>query len=1058
MDSNLLLECFSATLLANQSLRREAELQLRQFVLTPGFLGGCLDIISSHNEVVNISIKKASAVFFKNRVVKYWSVDGQNKIDDDEKPVIKDRILPVLIQSDYNTKQQLIPVLRVLISYDFPNKWKTLLEDTGKLLQQVPVGASKDEDFSQLYTGLLCFSEISRKFRWVGNSDRANDLDPIIAQVFPHLLNIGNSIIANSEKITELSAEILKLILKVYKFVTYFDLPVVLQTREALISWGEFHGSIINMNAPAYVLDTSISEQEKSFLQISKCYKWAVANLYRIFTRYASQSLSKKFAYTEFQKMFCDEFIPHLIPNFLSIIEQWCSRERWLSLPCLYYLLQFLSHCVTQKLTWMLIKPYFENLVSHLIYPLLCPSDDKLEVFETDPHEYIHSNFDIYDEFDTPDVAALGLLVTFVDKRKKTTLEPIITFVYNQLTELQHQPETLEIAKKKEGALRLIGGISHYVILPQSPYYSQMEQFLTNLVFPNLLSKFDFLKARTLEISQKFADLEFQDKENLSVLFHGILSNFSSTNNEETSLPVYFESALVIQAYVHLPEFKEVLSTIILPTMSKLLDLSNQIDNDAISMVMQECVENFSEQLQPFGVDLMSKLVEQFMRLANDINEASKVDVDDFDGDYDDQTDKVMAAVGLLNTMITVLLSFENSREICIKLEEVFSPVIEFVLVNKIDDFLTEVGELMENSTFLLRSISPVAWKNFEYLYESFVDGIALMYTEELNQCLQNYLIYGQEDLKKSPQVIEKFYNIFKIIIESDDNQVGFNDILFACELAQTFILTLQDQANPYTSNIINCILTISQGMKQDSQHIRSNTFDVNVHNVIIAAMVYDSNTALMNLQASHQLGPFLERWFNLIPALKRVYDLKLSTLGLMSLMNNNDALNILGKGIVDQMGPKLAVIMKALPKAIENLEHRRKNFNETEFTSGGAFDDNHWDHDSDDGVSDALTRGATETGDTPSPDPTVQTSDYMSFLLQENAKLKSMGFFDEEDEEVVEDPLAATSLDTVNVFKLFKQFSQSLHTTDIAKYSILFGSLDVADQRVFTDIFEVVD
>lgn len=1052
MDANLLLECFSATLQSDHSVRHQAELQLRQLVLTPGFLGGCLDIISSNNPAVSLPIKKAAAVFFKNRVVKYWGSEKQNKIDNDEKPGIRDRILPVLIESDYNTKQQLIPVLRVLISYDFPNNWKDLLETTGALLQQVPVGATKDEDFSQLYTGLLCFSEISRKFRWVSNSDRERELDAIIVQVFPHLLNIGNSIIANSENMTELTAEILKLILKVYKFVTYFDLPVVLQTRESLIAWGEFHGSIVNMNTPTYVLSSTLSEQEKSFLQISKCYKWAVANLYRIFTRYASKSLSKKFAYTDFQKMFCDDFIPHLITNFLSIIEQWCSKKRWLSLSCIYYLLQFLSHCVTQKPTWVLIKPYFENLVSHLIYPLLCPSDHVLEIFETDPHEYIHSNFDIYDEFDTPDVAALGLLVTFVDKRKKTTLEPIIKFVYNQLTDLQQQPETLEVAKKREGALRLMGGISHYVVIPHSPYYSQMEQFLTALVFPNLSSKFDFLKARTLEVSLKFADLNFENKDNLSVLFHGILNNFS-TSNEESSLPVDFECALVIQAYIHLPEFQEALSTIILPTMSKLLDLSNQIDNDAISAVMQECVENFSEQLQPFGVDLMAKLVEQFMRLAVDINEASKVDVDEFDGEYEDQTDKIMAAVGLLNTMITVLLSFENSREICAKLEEVFSPVIEFVLINKIDDFLTEVGELMENSTFLSRSISPIMWKNFTYLYQSFTDGIALMYTEELSQCLQNFLIYGQEDLMKSPQLVENFYNIFNIIIESEDAQVGFNDIVLACELAQTFILMLQTQAQAYIPNLVNSVLKISQSMQQDEQHVKSSSFNITIQNVIIAAMVHDSNATLMNLQNHHQLVPFFVEWFKTISILKRVYDLKLSTLGLISLMDNNEALNLLGNDIVAQIGSKLASIMKTLPKAIENLEHKRKNFSESEFTSDQPYDDaweNHNDYDDDD---DDVT-GAQDL----THEPEASTTEYLDFLQQENVKLKNSGFFDEEDLELIEDPLAASPLDSLNVFQIFKQFSQRLHANDNAKYSIIFGSLDVSDQKIFTDIFEVVN
>ena len=128
-------------------------------------------------------------------------------------------------------------------------------------------------------------------------------------------------------------------------------------------------------------------------------------------------------------------------------------------------------------------------------------------------------------------------------------------------------------------------------------------------------------------------------------------------------------------------EFKQVLSNIVLPTMSKLLDLSNEIDNDAISVVMQDCVENFSEQLQPFGVDLMGKLV--LLKLAHEINEASQADVDDFDGNYDDQGDKAMAALGFINTMITVLLSFENSREICIKLKNSFlKRLIMYWLIN----------------------------------------------------------------------------------------------------------------------------------------------------------------------------------------------------------------------------------------------------------------------------------------------------------------------------------------------------------------------------------------
>ncbi|KAK7679736.1 hypothetical protein QCA50_017237 [Cerrena zonata] len=130
MDAQFLLQCFSATLQADQSVRTQAEAELRRLVITPGFLGGCLDIIASTGEGIDPAIRKAAAVFFKNRVIKNWSQNSPNKIDEDEKPVIKDRILPVLVASDYNTKQQLIPVLRVLereMLNNFFRRWFTLI-------------------------------------------------------------------------------------------------------------------------------------------------------------------------------------------------------------------------------------------------------------------------------------------------------------------------------------------------------------------------------------------------------------------------------------------------------------------------------------------------------------------------------------------------------------------------------------------------------------------------------------------------------------------------------------------------------------------------------------------------------------------------------------------------------------------------------------------------------------------------------------------------------------------------------------------------------------------
>lgn len=1050
VDANILLQCFSATLQADQAIIQQAEQKLKELSSVPGFLGACLDLILTPD--LNVphadAIKKATAVYFKNKIVKHWSMD---KIDKDEKPIIQERILPVVISSDYHIKQQLIPVLRVMISRDYTT-WDGLLQETGNLLQHhLPPNSPDfmlDANLSHLYTGLLCFAEITRKFRWVENKDRAGELYPIIDTAFLHLLNIGNLLVQQGERLTEFSAEILKLILKIYKFVTFYDLPEPLQTKEALVQWGSFHMAIINLLPPPYLAQSQLSEQEKCFLQISKCYKWSIANMYRIFTRYSSTSLSKKFRYDDFVKMFINDFAPPLINNFLSLIEQWCAGTRWLSLTALYYLLEFLSHCITQKSTWSLIKPYYMNIVSHLVYPLLCLSDYNLELYEEDPVEYIHLLFDIHDESNSPDVAALGLLVTLTFKKPKTTMEPILKFISEELSKVLQGEETLELAKKKEGLLRMLGNMCGTI---KNPYLSLMEPFLVSLVFPCLVSRFDFLKARALDVVGKFNEIEYTNREDLGQLFHAILVNFDSTS-EDVSLPVYFQTALAIQAYLAHPEFQQILSNIILPTMSKLLELSNEIDNDAISMVMQECVENFSEQLQPFGIDLMSKLVEQFLKLAREINDAANVDIDDFSGNYDDQDDKVMAAMGLLNTMITVLLSFENSKEICLKLEEVFTPAIEFVFVNNVDNFIEEIGELMEHSTFLMRSISPVMWNNFNLLFELFQSGTALMYLEELNQCLQNFLNYGAEDLARNPEIANKFFVIFKIIAEGDDLQIGFNDLVYAFELAQTIVLNLQGNSVSYIPEFIKAVITaLDQDAGDEKHHVKNNLFSVNVNNVIVSCLTYDANTTLLMLQAQNQLVSFFERWFTLIPQLTRVYDLKLSVLALMILLNNDTVLALLDPQIATQVPRQLPLLMKELPGAIDNLEKKRKNFDGTDlYTDNYKYQEELYpDYDSGDD-SEPLTVDNTTTGES--------REEYLDFLQQEETKFdKSTGFYDIEDEQILEDPLALDPLDKVNIFKVFKDFAVQLQLNNVSKYNAMFGNLSEEDQRAIADIFELV-
>lgn len=1016
MDTRQLLACFSGTLEANQAVRRDSEAQLRSLVHTPGFLDGCLDIISNHSSDISSPVRKAAAVYLKNHIVRKWNVADQAGIAHQDRISVRGRILPTIVAVDHQLKQQLVPVLRTLISKDFPNNWHSLLADTGELLQQVPQNDGDDQSFLKLYTGILAFAEISRKFRWATNKERALELSPILV-VFPHLLSIGKSILSSPEAITEVRAEMLKLILKAYKFVTYFDLPDEFQSPESFSAWGELHGLVINAPTPAYV--QNYDDQERSLLEFSKAVKWSIANLYRLFTRYASESLSRKFTYTGFQDTFTTSFLPHLISNYLGAIDQWCHHKKWLPRPALFHLLQFLSHAVTQKPSWPMLQPYADTLVSHFVFPLVCPSESDLEMFDSDPLEYIHTNFDVYDEFNTPDIAALGFLASLVLKRKKATLEPTMTYIYTQLSQLQNDG-SLDGARKKDGLFRMIGALTHYITARSLPFYPQMEQFVGSMILPSLQSEHEFLRARTLEVVQKFSELEFNDDHLVAQISQGILTNFDSS-----SLPVQLEAALGIQTFLHLDLFKLSLAQVIVPTMLKLLALLNDIDNDAIPVVMQECVENFAEQLQPFGVELMEKLTAQLLRLVTEIHQASQVDVDDYDGTLD-QLDKVMAAVGLLNTVITVLLSFENLYDICIKLEQVFAPVVEFVLVNMVDDFFGEVAELMENSVFLLRAVTPTMWTCFHHLFACFQDGVALMYFEEFIPCLHNFLLYGKEELLRTPDLANQFFKIYTLVFEGDANAIGLNDLAFACEMAQTFILTLQTEAHRFTAHFVSSTIDTYTTVKSASM-VGYNKFDVNMHDVVLAALVYDTNNVLQLLHQKGALVLFFQRWFKLIPELRRVFDLKLSLLALIAVISSAETPLI--DPILAHAGQALAQIMERMPELIAELEKKRKNFTE----GASQFDHADFDDATDDEASDNDNYVEFDG------DLDHDTSDYLQFLKLENSKLKHEGYYSDDEDQVTEDPLSTNPLEPINVFEVFKNFaSQLLPDMQVA----VFGNL----------------
>lgn len=94
--------------------------------------------------------------------------------------------------------------------------------------------------------------------------------------------------------------------------------------------------------------------------------------------------------YKEFAKNFISNFAPEILKAYLQQIELWVAKRTWLSKICLSFIVAFMDECVKPKVTWQHLSPHIDNLVAHVLFPLLCQTDEDLELFESEPSEYLH--------------------------------------------------------------------------------------------------------------------------------------------------------------------------------------------------------------------------------------------------------------------------------------------------------------------------------------------------------------------------------------------------------------------------------------------------------------------------------------------------------------------------------------------------------------------------------------------------------------------------------------------------------------------------------------------
>ncbi|CAG8722765.1 4045_t:CDS:2, partial [Dentiscutata heterogama] len=362
--------------------------------------------------------------------------------------------------------QLLDPLSRVLDN-DYPDNWPNYLSQIDALLTS--------GDPRTAYIGLLALHQVVKVYQWKSSEGRG-PLAEIIQRSFAVILQMGQGLLS---EINIDAAEMLRIINKIYSSATQYDLSETLQDNNSIVPWVSFFQHLIEKDIPEEIIPNVIEERQK-FIWF-RAQRWACQNLNRLFQRYGNpaQLASSSTKYTAFAENFIRHFGSPILHSYLRKTEKWIKKEIWLSNKILFYFSEFFRDAITHKITWQIIKPYSETLVSQYLFPQLCFSDEDEQLWTEDPVDYIHKKMDPLEDFNSHTAAAVSFLIDLAKLRKKYTFMGIMGFINTILTTYHDAPIDAKNPHHKDGALKMIGCLSEMVMRKKSGVAHLMEGFLT---------------------------------------------------------------------------------------------------------------------------------------------------------------------------------------------------------------------------------------------------------------------------------------------------------------------------------------------------------------------------------------------------------------------------------------------------------------------------------------------------------------------------------------------------------------------------------------------------
>ncbi|XP_043915217.1 importin-7 [Protopterus annectens] len=405
-------------------------------------------------------------------------------------------------------------------------------------------------------------------------------------------------------------------------------------------------------------------------------------------------------------------------------------------------------------------------------------------------------------------------------------------------------------------------------------YKDQMEFMLQNHVFPLFSSELGYMRARACWVLHYFCEVKFKSDQNLQTALE--LTRRCLIDDKE--LPVKVEAAIALQVLISNQEkAKEYISPFIRPVMQALLHIVRETENDDLTNVIQKMICEYSEEVTPIAVEMTQHLAMTFNQV---IQTGSEEDGND---------DKAVTAMGILNTIDTLLSVVEDHKEV---------------------------------------------WKYFYFKTLSFFFKFPFLFADMM-PLLHNYVTVDTDTLLSDTKYLEMIYSMCKKVLTG---VAGEDAECHAAKLLEVIILQCKDRG------IDQCIpLFVEAALERLTREVKTSELRTMCLQVGIAGLYYSPPLLLNTLEnlrfpnnTESVTNHFITQWLNDIDCFLGLHDRKMCVLGLCALIELEQRPQVLNQ-VVSQILPAFILLFSGLKRA---YACRAENENDSDDDEDGEEED----------------------------------------------------------------------------------------------------------------------